>query len=66
MHAGWHQAADAEYNYPGDFSVLFLGKSFNPVDSARDLGVITDSYLTYDSHISSSVSSYLSKLVEIN
>lgn len=52
--------------HSNDFSVSFLGKSLTPVDSARDLGVIIDSPLTYDSHISYLVSSCLSKLVQIN
>ena len=49
-----------------DFSVSFMGKTLTSVDSARDLGVIIDSHLTYDSHISYLVSSCLSKLVQIN
>ena len=49
-----------------DFSVSFMGKTLTPVDSARDLSVIIDSHLTYDSHISRLVSSCLSKLVQIN
>ena len=44
----------------------FMGRTLTPVDSARDLGVIMDSHLTYDSHISYLVSSCLSKLVQIN
>ena len=48
-----------------DFSVSFMGKTLTPVDSVRDLGVIMDSHLTYDSHISYLVSSCLSKLVQI-
>ena len=50
-----------------DLSVSFMGRpTLSPVDSARDLGVIMDSHLTYDSHISYFVSSCLPKLVEIN
>ena len=49
-----------------DFSVSFMGKTLTSVDSARDLGVIIDSHLPYDSHISYLVSSCLSKLVQIN
>ena len=49
-----------------DFSVSFMGKTLTPVNSARDLGAIMDSHLTYDSHISYLVSSCLSKLVQIN
>ena len=52
--------------HSSDFSVSFLGKSLTPVDSARDLGVIIDSHLTYDSHVFYLVSSRLSKLVQIN
>ena len=53
-------------SHPVDFSVSFMGRTLTPVDSARDLGVIMDSYLTYDNHISYLVSSFLSKLVRIN
>lgn len=42
-----------------DLSYSFM--ALTPVDSARDLGVIIDSHLTYDSHISYLVSSRLSK-----
>ena len=49
-----------------DLSISFMGRTLIPVDSARDLGVIMDSHLTYDSHISYLVSSCLSKLVQVN
>ena len=49
-----------------DFSVSFMRKTLTPVDSARDLGVIMDFHLTYDSHISYLVSSCLSRLVQVN
>ena len=49
-----------------DLSVSFMGRTLIPVDSARDLGVIMDSHLTCDSHISYLVSSCVSKLVQIN
>ena len=49
-----------------DLSVTFMGRTLTLVDSARDLGVIMDSHLTYDSHISYLASSCLSKLVQIN
>ena len=49
-----------------DLSVSFMGRTLTPVDSARDLGIIMDSHLTYDSHISYLVSLCLSKLVQIN
>ena len=51
---------------PSTPTVSFLGKSLNPVTSAKDLGVILDSNLTYDSHISRVVSSWFSKLCQIN
>ena len=53
-------------SHPVDFSVSFMGRTLTPVDSARDLVVIMDSYLTYDNHISCLVSSCLSKVVQIN
>ena len=53
-------------SHPVDFSVSFMGRTLTPVDSARDLGVIMDSYVTYDNHISYLVSPCLSKLVQIN
>ena len=49
-----------------DLSVSFMRRTLTPVDSARDLSVIVESHLTYDSHISYIVSSCLSKLVQIN
>ena len=53
-------------SHPVDFSLSFMGRTLTSVDSARDLGVIMDSYLAYDNHISYLVSSFLSKLVQIN
>ena len=53
------------YSHSVDFSIFFMGRTLIPVNSARDLGVIMDSHLTYDSHISYLVSSCLSKLVQI-
>ena len=53
-------------SHSADFSVSFMGKTLTPIESARDLGIITDSHLTYGSHISYLVSSCLSKLVQIN
>ena len=46
--------------------VSFLGKSLEPVASAKDLGVTLDSHLTYDCHISNVVSSCMAKLCQIN
>ena len=39
-------------------TVSFLGKKLTPLTSAKDLRVILDSHLTYDSHISQLVSSH--------
>ena len=46
--------------------VTFLGKILKPTVSAKDLGVLLDPNLTYDHHISTVVSSCLSKLCQIN
>ena len=51
---------------PDDFTLLFLGKEIVPVSSAKDLGVILDSNLTYDHHISQLSSSCMAKLCQIN
>ena len=47
-------------------TVSFLDKLLTPLTSAKDLRVILDSHLTYDSHISQLVSSCFAKLVQIN
>jgi hypothetical protein len=44
----------------------FLGKRLHPIFTAKDLGVVLDSHLKYDTHISELVSSCLSKLCQIN
>ena len=49
-----------------DPRVTFLGKILKPTVSAKDLGVLLDPNLTYDHHISTVVSSCLSKLCQIN
>ena len=46
--------------------VTFLGKILKPTVSAKDLGVLLDPNLTFDYHISTVVSSCLSKLCQIN
>lgn len=51
---------------PANLSVSFLGKTLEPVTSAKDLGVILDPHLTYDEHTSKLASSCLSKLRQIN
>ena len=47
-------------------TLSFLGKILFPVTFAKDLGVILDSHLTYNAHISQLVSSCLAKLVQIS
>ena len=41
------------------FHVTLLSKDIYPVPSAKDLGIILDSFLTYDNHITEVVSNYL-------
>ena len=52
--------------FPSPPVVPFLGKSLEPVASAKDLGMTLDSHLTYDCHISNVVSSCMAKLCQIN
>ena len=47
-------------------SVTFLGKEISPVPVAKDLGVFIDETLSYNEHISKTVSSCLYKLTQIN
>ena len=47
-------------------SVTFLGKEISPVPVAKDLGVFIDKTLSYNKHISKTVSSCLYKLTQIN
>ena len=51
---------------PQNPSVSIVGARLKSIDSAKDLGVILDPYLTYDHHISKTVSSCFSKLYQIN
>ena len=46
--------------------ISFLGKDLVPVPSAKDLGVILDSGLTFNNHITALTSSLLSTLCQIN
>ena len=48
------------------FHVTLLVNEIFPVPSARDLGVILDTFLTYDEHITSVVSKCISSLCQIN
>ena len=43
-----------------------LGKELTPAKSAKDLGVILDSNLTYDEHVTKTVSTFMSRLGQIN
>ena len=49
-----------------DFSVSLLGKELKPVKSAKDLGVILDSHLTFNEHVVQTVSACISRLGQIN
>ena len=51
---------------PKEISLSFLGVSLKPADSACDLGVTLDSYLSYDCHVTKLVSSCMSKLCQID
>ena len=42
---------------PSDFKLVLLGKQLAPVPSAKDLGLVVDSTLTFDEHITITVSS---------
>ena len=49
-----------------EFHFSLLGKDISPVQSARDLGVTLDSNLTFDNHITTTVSECISRLAQIN
>ena len=51
---------------PDELKVVLLGKQLTPVPSAKDLGIIIDSNLSYDEHIVHLVSSCLASLCRIN
>ena len=42
---------------PKDFHVILLGKEVTPFNSARDLGIEMDATLSFDEHITNTVSS---------
>ncbi len=46
--------------------LIFLGKRLHPIFTAKDFGVVLDSHLKYDTHISELFSLCLSKLCQIN
>ena len=49
-----------------DFKLSLLGKELTPCDSVRDLGIYVDLQLSYDEHISKTLSSCPSRLCQIN
>ena len=49
-----------------DLKISFLGKELLPVPSGKELGVILDNNLTYHDHITKTVSSFFSRLAQIN
>jgi hypothetical protein len=49
-----------------NFRPSLLGNEIIPVTSAKDLGVILDSGLTFDSHVQATISSCMSRLGQIN
>ena len=51
---------------PADFHVTLLGKKVTPSPSARDLGLQVESTLSYDEHVTQTVSSCIGSLCQIN
>lgn len=51
---------------PTDFQVTHLGRKVAPSPSAWDLGLQVDSTLSYDEHVSQTVSSCIGSLYQIN
>ena len=51
---------------PADFHVTLLGKKVTPSSSARDLGLQVDCTLSYDEHVTQTVSSCIGSLCQIN
>ena len=50
----------------GDLKISLLGKELLPVPSGKDLSVILNNNLTYHDHITKTVSSFFSRLAQIN
>ena len=51
---------------PADFHVSLLGKKVTPSPSARDLGLQVDCTLSYDDHVTQTVSSCIGSICQIN
>ena len=49
-----------------DFRLSLMGKYIYPVHSAKDLGVILDPNLSFNNHITSTVSKCIARLAQIN
>ena len=49
-----------------DFNLSLFGKDLVPAKTAKDLGVIMDPNLTFDNHVLETVSSCMSRLIQIN
>ena len=49
-----------------ELKISLLGKELLPVPSGKELGVILDNNLTYHDHITKTVSSFFSRLAQIN
>ena len=49
-----------------DFTITLCGKQILPTPVAKELGVFLDQWLSYDEHISKTVSSCMNKLIQIN
>ena len=51
---------------PNKFEVTLLGKDIRPSHSAKDLGIVLDSHLTFNEHVTDLVSKCTSSLCQIN
>ena len=53
-------------NVNDDVNLSLFGKDLVPAKTAKDLGVIMDPNLTFDNHVLETVSSCMSRLIQIN
>ena len=51
---------------PQDVTFTLMDKELEPSSTSKDLGIILDSRLSYDDHVTNLVSSCMSKLSQIN